>query len=798
MIRFILEAILIIVACFAVAITFYSVKRFKKRAEVYDSASFVFESIQLVLTLWDSDYEIIDCNQEAVRRFGLSSKEEYKERINDLIPKTQPDGYMPLERCFKLLFNVHGDENLVLNVMHYNLDGEEIPMEVSFFKDTYKGKPVILTCATDMRSVYESMEREHEITEHLQLMFNATPMVIMYWNKEHQCIDCNQAAASFFNLVSKAELTHEFHEYETEFQPDDTPSDQYWKEYLDKTFEEGYTRFEYAIRKGRRKDDEIVFLEVIGQRMKYKNEVAVVTFANDISAHTAMLTEKERSEIFEANSQAKSRFLARMSHEIRTPITAVIGISEILLQNSDINKETEEAITKIYNSSSSLIRIINDILDLSKIEAGKMSLIYDNYEPTGLISDVIQMNTVLLGSKPVNFVVKVDENIPTRLHGDELRIRQVLNNVLSNAFKYTENGSVEFTVECRDNPNKEKFVNLIITVKDTGKGMTAEQLDTLFKEFTRFHEFGDRFTEGTGLGMPIVHSLLHLMSAHIDVDSNAGEGTTVILVIPQQSMDDEVIGAEASKRLEQFETGKRSKKITFVLEPMPHGSVLVVDDVETNRFVARGLLGFYQLNIETCNSGAEAIELIESGKTYDIVFMDYMMPGLNGIETTRALREMGYDKPILALTANVMIGKAEEFSSQGFNGFVAKPINSADLDAVLKKFIKKPDTLDPQIYLEADDGDIDDYYNRPEVKAMMRMDFVENQSDAIIKIREALDSNDYEAAEIIAHTVASLSRYMKEDALTKAASIAEESIIAKNITPEILQTLEDEINHVLK
>ncbi|MCL1878607.1 MAG: ATP-binding protein, partial [Defluviitaleaceae bacterium] len=613
----------LLLACATMVLLFRRSSKFKSRYEEYARASFAFDTVHFVLTIWDENLQIIDSNMEAVRRFGLSRKEEYIERRDEIIPANQPPGYMPMERCFKLLSNVPDSGQLVRNVMHYNLNGEQIPMEVVFFKGNFKNRPVVLTCASDMSGIYESME--------------------------------------------------------------------------------------------------------------------------------AMLSERERSAVVEANSEAKSRFLARMSHEIRTPITAVLGISEILLQQPEISDETEESITKIFNASSSLIRIINDILDLSKIEASKMSLVYSDYETANLLSDIVQINAVMLGSKPLNLVVRIDENIPVALTGDEIRIRQVLNNVLSNAIKYTDEGSVSFTAECYPHPEKPDYIDLYVTIRDTGRGMSREQLDVLFTEFTRFHEFEDRFTEGTGLGMPIVYSLLQLMSADIDIDSRVGEGTAVIIRIPQQIANVATVGAETARKLEQFEIG--SKRATFKPEPMPHGSVLVVDDVETNRFVARGLLGFYGLNVETCVGGKEAIELIESGKSYDIIFMDHMMPGLNGIETTQILRETGYVKPILALTANMMMGKAEEFTAKGFDGFVGKPIQSSELDAALRTFIRAK--REPAGTLDVNE----DYYSRPEVVQMIRADFVENHADAADKFREALAADDIESAKRVAHTIASLARY---------------------------------------
>ncbi|MCL2197503.1 MAG: response regulator [Defluviitaleaceae bacterium] len=779
-------------------ITYYVIKTSKKRATTaaYDSASFYFESVPLVLALWDLNGGVIECNHEAVKRYGLNGKDEFREYASILMPAYQPGGYMSMERCFKLFENERDDGHLVCNVMHYTIDGEQIPMEVSFFKTKHRGEPVILTCATDMRGIYDYMEKAHEATERMQLMFDATPMVIMYWNKNHRCVDCNQAATDFFDISSKAELTEQFRAYEVRFQQDGTPSDEYWTHYLDTAFEEGYAQFEYTIKSGPKDGADWVFFDVISQRMRSSGEDVVVTYANNVTSFYAMMTEKERSAIVEAGSQAKSRFLARMSHEIRTPINAVHGISEILLKREDVSGDMEEAIAKINSASSSLIGIINDILDLSKIEAGKLNIFEDEYETASLLSDIIQMNVVLIGSKRLDFLVDIDENLPILLRGDELRIKQVLVNVLSNAFKYTEKGSLNFSVECEKSKIKDDIVNLIITVKDTGKGMSRSQVENLFVEYTRFHEYEDRFTEGTGLGMPIVHNLLQLMSATIDVESEIGVGTTVLINIPQKIVGKEVIGTEASKRLRMFKIECKSKKNAFVPEPIPHGKVLVVDDVETNRFVARGLLSFYKLKIDTCNSGKEAIELVKDGNTYDIIFMDHMMPEMNGIEATRRLREMGYSRPILALTANAMIGKADEFFAKGFNGFVAKPIQSKELDEALREFIVNAEEYVNEAE-ENEESDMDAYYSSPEVIQMMKSDFAENHNNAIEELEEAFAQNDMETAQRITHTIGTLARYMKELELEKTAELSENSIIAENPDMDAIEKFKEEYSRVL-
>jgi len=728
-----------------------------------------------------------------VRRYGLANKEEYRDKYYELMPETQPDGSNSMARTAELL--VSAAEKQKYEFMHSDVEGNPIPTEVYFFKGEYKGEPVILTCSVDMRGIHEFMERERVAKERMQVMFDATPLVIMYWNKNHVCIDCNQAATLFYGLSSgsKDKVNQRFYDYEIEFQPEGTPTRDFWAFQLDKTFEEGYSKFEYVVKKGRRRDDEAIVFDVICQRVKFNEDYVVVSYANDITAMKEMFKERERTVIAEASSQAKSRFLARMSHEIRTPITAVLGISEIQLQKSGLEPELEKAFSKIFSSSQTLIGIVNDILDLSKIESGSMSLIYEKYETGSIFNDIIQMHLVSISSKQFKFTVKIDENLPNALIGDELRIKQILTNTLTNAFKYTDVGEVSLSVRCVDDMRRDDYVNLVIVIADTGKGMTQEQLDGLFMEYTRFHELESRFIEGTGLGMPIVNSLVQMMGAEINVESQVHVGTTVTISIPQRVADSTPIGAKAAKSLEAFEVGYSNAVKTFKPEPMPYGSVLIVDDMETNRYVASGLLSFYEVEIETATNGQEAIDKVKDGNIYDIIFMDHMMPGLNGVETTKILREIGYDHPIVALTANALVGQAEEFINSGFDDFIAKPIVTSHLDDVMVKFIK-----DEHSGYEETQHDADDYYSRPEVQKMLRDDFADSQKDAMDELHAAVAEGDTESATRIAHTLKGLAGYMKEEALMAAAAAAEEAFREKGeASAETLDLLEHEFSIVL-
>ena len=454
----------------------------------------------------------------------------------------------------------------------------------------------------------------------------------------------------------------------------------------------------------------------------------------------------------EAANKAKSEFLSTMSHEIRTPMNAILGITEIQLQKDTLELATREALGKIYSSGDMLLGIINDILDLSKIEAGKLELMIGRYEIASLISDTAQLNVMRIGEKPIEFELTVDENLPTLMIGDELRVKQILNNLLSNAFKYTAEGIVElsialapeeyvkaavtggveggtdeaagsavadsapavadsaaavadgaaagdrvpaagkYTDEAVEAAGIEtgEFVIIELCVSDTGQGMTEEQVGKLFDKYSRFNMEANRTTQGTGLGMSITRNLLELMNGEIIVESEPGKGSKFTVRLPQEKIGSAVLGAEMVENLHQFRTSNMAhmKRVQITREPMPYGSVLIVDDVETNIYVAKGLLAPYELSIDSADSGFGALEMIREGGSYDIVFMDHMMPQMDGIETTQKIRALGYDKPIVALTANAVAGQADIFLGSGFNDFISKPIDVRQLNAVLNKFIR--------------------------------------------------------------------------------------------------------------
>jgi len=392
----------------------------------------------------------------------------------------------------------------------------------------------------------------------------------------------------------------------------------------------------------------------------------------------------------EAVSKTKSAFIATMSHEIRTPLNAILGITDIQIQDKTLSQSVKDALIKIYSSGDLLLNIINDILDLSKIEAGKLELFPVDYDVSSLINDTVHLNITRINNKPIKFELEIDKNIPLALYGDEIRIKQILNNLLSNAFKYTERGNVVLSVNAEINAGKEFDTIMIFTVSDTGQGMTPEEVNGMFNEYSRFNMETNRTTEGTGLGMSITKHLIYLMNGEINVKSVPEEGTTFTVRIPQKRIDTEIIGSELADSLKKFnfDNSPLLKKSQITREPMPYGSVLVVDDVETNLYVARGLLASYDLKVEIATSGFEAIDKIRDGKIYDIIFMDHMMPKMDGFRATKLIRDSGYTHSIVALTANAVVGQSELFLNNGFDDFVSKPIDIRQLNTLLNRLIR--------------------------------------------------------------------------------------------------------------
>jgi len=488
--------------------------------------------------------------------------------------------------------------------------------------------------------------------------------------------------------------------------------------------------------------------------MNDKSVNGVIINWQDITDITNAKNEAERA------NRAKSDFLATMSHEIRTPMNAIIGIAQIQLHKKDLSNELSNALLRIYNSGNILLQIINDILDMSKIETGKLGLAISEYDVRSLINDTVQLNIVRIGSKPIEFILDVDANLPTRMLGDELRIKQILNNLLSNAIKYSEKGYVRLSVS---HVERDGDIFLTLAVEDTGRGISVENQKRLFDEYLRFDN--NNTVEGTGLGLNITKKLVETMGGSIEFESEYGKGSVFNATIRQKPVKCDIIGADCSEQLRNFTfSSEQQSKIHILRDPMPYGKVLVVDDVETNLYVASGLLSLYGLKIETVLSGYAAIKKVEDGETYDVIFMDHMMPLMDGIETTQKLRARGYDGTIIALTADALAGNDKLFIRQGFNGFIAKPIDARYLNAVLNEFIRDRRPEEAMKYKAIASETTPDGINS-KLFEVFRLD----AEEAITTLRQTIASGDIKLFTITVHAMKSALANIGEDEKSKMA-----------------------------
>ena len=400
---------------------------------------------------------------------------------------------------------------------------------------------------------------------------------------------------------------------------------------------------------------------------------------------------KEAKEEAERANQAKSSFLASMSHEIRTPINAVLGMNEMIRREAD-DDQIRKYSWNIKSASETLLSLINDILDFSKIESGKMEIVETPYQLSSLLNDVVNMIRYKAEQKGLEFYIKVDETIPDSLIGDEVRIRQVIVNILNNAVKYTPEGSVTFDVR---GEKTEEGVLLRIASIDTGLGIKEEDKGKLFSKFQRLDVEKNRNVEGTGLGLSITLRLVEMMKGKIDVDSVYGEGSTFTITLPQKVEDPAPIG-DFEKRVEAFIKGEEAYRESFIA---PEAEVLVVDDNSMNLFVFESLLKSTKIRVTKAQSGMDCLSLIAE-KRFDIVFLDHMMPEMDGIETLARARAMPESKchgvPFIALTANAIAGAREMFLEKGFNDYISKPINSKLLERMIQEYLPASKILSPE------------------------------------------------------------------------------------------------------
>ena len=412
---------------------------------------------------------------------------------------------------------------------------------------------------------------------------------------------------------------------------------------------------------------------------------SLITFQNSIFKAENKLAKEQKKEIEELN-RMQNRFFSSMSHEIRTPINTIIGLNEMILREN-VSDEVANDAANIQSASEMLLALINDILDMSKMESGKMDIVSTTYDLGAMLSELVGMIWNRAKSKGLEFHVDVDQTLPSQLYGDEVRIKQILVNLLNNAVKYTSEGSVTLAIQ-RGRMGDDGMAEVIYSVIDTGMGIKKENLPYLFQAFKRVDEEQNRYIEGTGLGLSIVKQLVDLMGGEISVNSVYRKGSTFVVSLPQRIVTDTPIG---ELDLETRHAMNRSRHYRQTFEA-PNAHVLIVDDNETNLMVAQKLLRDTKVQIDTASSGTECLEKAFD-KRYDVILMDHLMPNMDGVTCLHELRTqqggLNQDVPVVVLTANAGSENQEMYRREGFDGYLLKPVTGRELEMELLRHLSK-------------------------------------------------------------------------------------------------------------
>ena len=506
--------------------------------------------------------------------------------------------------------------------------------------------------------------------------------------------------------------------------------------------------------------------------------------------YEAKILQLEKAAADTAN-KAKSDFLADMSHEIRTPINAVLGMNEMILRESK-DEQILEYSTNIKSAGNTLLSIINNILDFSKIEDGKMTLVPAEFDTAEFITNLVNTISERARAKGLEFVTEIDESVPSKLYGDDVRISQIVMNLLTNAVKYTERGSV--TLRMKNNGITDGSVKLRVEVSDTGIGIKDEDLSKLFESFKRIEEKRNRHIEGTGLGISIVCKLLAMMDSKLEVESQYAIGSTFGFNLKLRVTDPEPVGKYEEKRKSVLSHDEEAHIYA------PKARILVTDDNGMNLKVAINFMKIFGITPVTCSSGAETIELMRQEK-FDIVFLDHMMPNMDGIETLKILKDEDLlgGAVVIALTANAVVGAEAQYLSAGFDGYLSKPITVNDIEKTLKKYLpsgviengasEAPGVKSSKLSLDKlralglnVDAALVYTCNDEDFYMELLTDYAESAADKCHDLSAYLENGDIKNYEILVHSLKSASKTVGADGVSEQARALEEASRNKDMS----------------
>jgi|GEM_PF-703070 len=752
---------------------------YEKIREADERAQLMLHSSPLGVNFFDENLNALDCNEVALKMFRQSDKATYLRDFHSYSPETQPCGEKSAILGLKHLEDAFEKGFIEFDWVHFIPSGETFSCRVTAVRSMYKNKAILICHMQDFREIETVLERMREIDKYAKLLLDATPVSCMLWDESMTVVNCNPEALNLFGLKGLKDLNSKVHKISPEFQPDGGNSREMRDIWLKKAFDKGYCNFEWMHQTS---DGTPLPCDVTLVCVKHTDKFLVAEYAMDLREQKKYLSEiNQAMDAAEAANRAKTAFLANMSHEIRTPMNSIIGFSE-LAQDDNISDKTKQYLDNIAESAKWLLQTINDVLDISKIESGRMEL---ESIPFDLHDIFIHCQSGIMPQateKGIALYCYAEPSIGKKLVGDPIRLYQILINLLSNAVKFTNIGTVKLLASIKG--TDEDSITIHFEVKDSGIGMSPEQVKVIFEPFMQADESVSRKYGGTGLGLPIAKNFIEMMGGQLEVDSMQGVGSRFSFVLKFGMIDAPVT--------EEIDTAIFNN----IEKPNFKGDVLICEDNYMNQHVICEHLDRVGLKPVVAHNGKEGVhfvaERVNAGeKPFDLIFMDIHMPVMDGLEAAGKIAALGVKTPIVALTANIMVNDLDLYAKSGMSGHLGKPFTSQELWKCLMNHLSAI-SLSPESKNKNSSDD-------ETLEKQLKFYFVRDNRETFAEIQNALDNGEIKRAHRLIHSIKGNAGQIGEMALRTAAANAEVMLSGGTnlLTPELLAALEGELNSVL-
>ena len=749
----------------------------KQISEADARVRIMLNATPLACRLWNKNYQIVDCNEETVRLFGLRDERECMERYFELSPKYQPDGRRSQERIIEILEKVFEEGRMVFEWMHRKLDGTPLPVEITLVRVKYHDDYLIAGYTRDLRQlkalineVQSENERFIKAAHWYESLIDAVPFAVTVQDIDQQFTYFNATAEETFLKSRKEMIGQPCHKLGLEICNSEFCAISCAKRGQSQTY------FTHAD-KSYQADVKIIndlsgepagYIEVIQDNTNLEN---MIRRQADLETKLEMEEMSRNQAKAEAANQAKSLFLANMSHEIRTPMNSIIGFSE-LAEGEVMSAKARGYLSKILDNSKWLLQIINDILDISKIESGNMELKTVPFYLQDLLANCQSIIYPRAIEKGIEASFHTEQPVEKALCGDPLRLRQILLNLLSNAVKFTEKGQVRLIVTVSNSTEEE--ITLCFEVDDDGIGMTQEQIAHIFEPFVQADISATREYGGIGIGLSIAKNILDLMGSKLEIVSTPGVGSKFSFTVTLKTAG-EVVGTKD-------DTEEMNK-------PMFEGEILVFEDNKMNQQVITEHLERVGLKADIAENGSIGLEKvkqrIEKGeKPYRLIFMDIQMPVMDGIETAPKIAALGSGTPIVTMTANVLSADMDLYKKLGMVDYLGKPFTAKELWGCLLRHLQPV-----RFELSRDDEDL--------LLDKLKTDFVKTNQQIYDKIMEAIETEDMTLAHRLVHTLKSNAGFIGKTKLQKAAAEAENALKNGGSLETVMNIFQYELDKVL-